>query len=395
MPLASRMCVQMAHCLLVSPMVPTARGAAGLKHVLSASLDAVLGRPNALRLPKRTRVIVAVIDGLGAEALTARSGHARTLAGAMTRGSRLMTGCPTTTAAALATLTTGADPGSHGIVGYTALDPDSDRVVNQLHGFDVPASGQPQTLPAGWLRGDTVFERATAAGVRALAVGPRQYATSGFTREVLRGAEYLGAGDVADRFAVATAALRAPGPGIAYLYVPELDQIAHRDGWSSGSWTAALETVDAAAADAVAQLRSGETLLVTADHGILDVPHEAHVLLDSVPGLLDGVRHVAGEPRLLHVHLDPGVPVAAAAATWGAALAGAADVLTRDDAVAAGWFGAQVDAEVLPRIGDLLVAARGRTACYVSAAAPGRGMVGQHGAWTTTERMVPLLRFDG
>ena len=370
----------MAHCLIVAPIV--ASGAPVLRDVLTASLDAVQGRPDALRLGSRRRVVVLVVDGLGDEALSARAGHARTLAGAGRR--RIATGCPTTTAAALTTLTTGTDPGVHGVVAYAALDPATDRVVNQLRGFDAD-------LPPGWQRSTTVFERATAEGLAAFAVGPRHYATSGFTREVLRGARYVGARTIEDRLEAAFSALRAAGRGIAYCYVPELDVAAHREGWRSGEWTGLLERVDGAVRDAA--LRGGETLLVTADHGMVDVQPSAHVILDGL-GLDDDVRHLAGEPRLLHVHLRPGVDAAEAAARWTAALGGAAEVATRDEAVAAGRFGAVVP-EVLPRIGDLLVAARGGAAFYATEDAPARGMVGQHGAWTPAERFVPLVRLDG
>ncbi len=371
----------MAHCLIVAPIV--ASGATVLRDVLAAALDAVLGRPNPLGLPPRRKVVVLVVDGLGWEALQARSGHARTLLGGDRR--RITTGSPTTTAAALTTLATGTDPGVHGVVAYTALDPSTDRVVNQLHGFDAD-------LAPGWQRSTTVFERAAAAGVAALAVGPRHYATSGFTREVLRGATYVGARTIEDRLETALGALRTAGRGIAYCYVPELDVAAHRDGWSSADWTALLERVDGAVRDAVQDLRSGETVLITADHGMVDVPQSAHVLLDGL-GLLDDVRLLAGEPRLLHVHLAAGVT--GAAARWSEGLGSAADVLTRDEAIAAGWFGEHVDPEVAPRIGDLLVASRGQAAFYATEGAHGRGMVGQHGAWTPAERFVPLIRFDG
>lgn len=361
-----------------------ASGAAVLRDVLSSALDAVQGRPNALRLPPRRRVVVLVVDGLGDEALSARAGHARTLAGQGRR--RIATGGPTTTAAALTTLSTGVDAGTHGVVAFSALDPATDRVVNQLRGFD-------SELPDGWQRSRTVFERAAAEGLAAFAVGPRHYATSGFTREVLRGAQYVGARSIDDRLEAALGALRTAGRGIAYCYVPELDVVAHRDGWGSPGWTDLLEQVDGAVRDAAADLRSGETLLVTADHGMVDVPETAHVLLDEL-GLLPGVRHLAGEPRLVHVHLDRDVDVAATATGWAAALGDAADVLTRQAAIDAGWYG-EVAPEVRPRIGDLLVAARGRTALYATADVPARGMVGQHGAWTSAERFVPLVRLDG
>lgn len=355
-----------------------------LRDVLSSALDAVQGRPNPLGLASRRRVVVLLVDGLGDESLTARAGHARTLAGSTRR--RIRTASPTTTAAALTTLTTGTDPGTHGIVSYAALEPASDQVINQLRGFDAD-------LPDGWQRAQTVFERAVDEGVAALAVGPRHYAASGFTREVLRGARYVGARSIEERLEAAVEGLRAAGRGIAYCYVPELDVAAHRDGWNSPGWTDLLERVDGAVRDTAQGLRSGETLLVTADHGMVDVPPSAHLVLDDL-GLLAGVRRLAGEPRLLHAHLMPGADPEAEATRWAEAVGPAADVLTRDAAIEAGWFGVTVPA-VRPRIGDLLIAARGRAACYPTADAPGRGMVGQHGAWTTAERFVPLVRFDG
>jgi hypothetical protein len=372
----------MAHCLIVAPMV--ASGAPVLRDVLASALDAVLGRPNVLGLPSRRRVVVLLVDGLGHEALSARAGHARTLTGAGRR--RIATGGPTTTAAALTSLSTGVDPGVHGVVGFSALDPAADRVVNQLRGFDAD-------LPDGWQRAGTVFERATGEGVAALAVGPRHYATSGFTREVLRGARYVGARTIEERLEAAFDGLRTAGRGIAYCYVPELDVAAHRDGWGASGWTDLLERVDGAVRDTARSLRPGETLLVTADHGMVDVPETAHVVLDEL-GLLPGVRHLAGEPRLVHVHLDASTAVEEALPRWSDALDEFADVLDRQQAVDAGWFG-EVVPDVLPRIGDLLVAARGRAAVYATADAHGRGMVGQHGAWTPAERFVPLVRLDG
>ncbi len=77
--------------------------------------------------------VVLLVDGLGAAALSARAGHARTLAPAMGRADVIHTVFPTTTAAALGSLTTGASPGEHGLVGYTILDPANDRIEERAH----------------------------------------------------------------------------------------------------------------------------------------------------------------------------------------------------------------------------------------------------------------------
>jgi len=381
--------------MLAAPL-PAPRGGAagggGLADVLSGALDAVLGRPAALDLPRVSRAVVMLVDGLGVAPLRARAGHARTLAGRLGPRAVIDAGFPTTTASALATLATGTHAGEHGLVGYSVLDTAHDRVVNQLNGWGARLD------PATWQRAPTVFDRAAEAGVPAHAVGPERYRDSGFTAAVLRGAQYTGAQTVEDRIEAALDLLADGGAALVYLYVPELDKAGHARGSGSGEWTDALEQTDAATARLVAGLGRDEGLLITADHGMIDVPAHAHVLFDETPGLLDGVRHVAGEPRCLQLHLDAGAPRAHRAALverWRAAEGERAWIATRDDAVAAGWFGPAVHPDVLPRIGDVLVAARRRVAYYDGRITErsGRGMVGQHGSFAPEETRIPLLRY--
>src|SRR3712207_6922232 len=104
------------------------------------------------------------------------------MAGVLDKSSVISRGVPTTAAAALTTLMTGELPGRHGVVGYAVVDPETDRVVNQLNGW-----GGGSVDPLTWQRMPTVFER---GGVRAVAVGAKKYRSSGFTKATLRGAEY-------------------------------------------------------------------------------------------------------------------------------------------------------------------------------------------------------------
>jgi predicted AlkP superfamily pyrophosphatase or phosphodiesterase len=357
-----------------------------LADVLASSLAAIRSEPNRLSLPPVDNAIVLLVDGLGAELLSARSGHARTMAGALSGRSVIESGFPTTTAAALASLTTGVAPGQHGLVGYSVLDSDHDRVVNQLSGWD------DRLDPLTWQRAPTLFETAVAEGVDAVAIGPERYVDSGFTRAVLRGARYLSAASIVDRVERAAELLAQPGKRLAYVYIPELDQAAHAHGADSAEWVRALETADAAIGALCARLGRRDGLLVTADHGIIDIPQHAHVLLDGP--LLEGIRFIAGEPRCLQLHLEHGADPEMVAERWRDAEGHRAWIATRAEAIAAGWFG-DVLPEVLPRIGDIVVAARKAVAYYDGrvVAAPGRSMVGQHGSWSPAELRVPLLRF--
>ncbi len=372
------------------PATKTARPS--LADVMPSSFSAILGRRNALDLPPVSRAVVFVVDGLGLAAIRELPGHARTLAGALSKASSTSAGFPTTTASGLTTITTGEHPGVHGMVGYTSLDPENDRVVQLLTGWDAKLD------PATWQRSRTVFERAAEHSIPAFAIGIDRFRDSGFSSAVLRGAEFLTGRRVADRVDEARRVLDANNSAIVYLYAGEFDHAVHHYGRGSEQAIRALEEVDAAVAGLAAGLGRREGLLVTADHGSLDVPASSHVLFDQTPGLLDGIRHVAGEPRALQLHFEPDAsPELREQVTtrWRDAEGDRALVVTRDEAIAQGWFGPSVDPVVVPRIGDLIVAARKAIAYYDSRTATARSlaMVGQHGSLAPEETAIPLLRF--
>jgi predicted AlkP superfamily pyrophosphatase or phosphodiesterase len=361
-----------------------------LADVLTSSLDAVGARPNPLGLPAVRKAVVILADGLGVSSIRARAGHARYLSARLNKSSIIDGVFPATTAAGIATLATGVEPGQHGLVGYQVLDEARDRVVNQLTGWDEGMQ------PATWQRARTVFDRAAEENVPSFAIGPKRFLGSGFTQAVLRGARYVPAEKVADRFAAAQSILTENPTALVYLYVAELDVAAHAHGWESDRWLAQLETLDSEVARFASTLRSDEGMLLTADHGVIDVPNTKHVLFDTEAALVDGVRHVAGDPRCVALYLEPhqsAVTADTLADAWRASQGDRAWVYTRAEAVAAGLYGRVAD-EVLPRIGDVIVAARKGIAYYDSRPAnqKARGMIGQHGSLTDDEVRVPLIR---
>ncbi|MGO4103075.1 alkaline phosphatase family protein [Leifsonia sp. YAF41] len=364
-------------------------GALRLADVLTSSLAAICGEPNTFGLPPVAKAVVVLADGLGVSSIKARAGHARFLASRLTKTSVIEGVFPATTVAGIAALTTGAQPGMHGLVGYRVLDEANDRVVNQINGWD---EGMP---PETWQRARTVFEQATDVGVPSFVIGPKRYDASGLTQAVLRGATYVAADSVADRFAAARRVLDENDRALVYLYVAELDIAAHAHGWESAKWLGALETLDGEIAAFAGGLGADEGLLLTADHGVIDVPHTKHILFDTVPELVAGVRHIGGDPRCLYLYLESPTPGAADALAedWRSVEGDRAWVFTRDEAIASGLFGPVAD-EVLPRIGDVIVAARKLVAYYDSREPnqTARQMIGQHGSMTDDEVRVPLIR---
>lgn len=368
--------------------------ALALADVVPAVLSAlgVTGFDSRLRLPGAARgACVLLIDGLGAELLDAHAADAPVLAGL--RGQTLQVGFPSTTVAGLAAIGTGCRSGEHGLVGMSFRVPDAPdvRVMNALRwrphprGEDLRERVRPETLQPL----PTTFERAAAAGVAVSVVSGAEFAGSGLTRAVLRGARYVGVHALGELAAGVTDAV-ARG-GFCYGYHGELDLIGHLHGPGSPAWRMQLRQVDKLVESIVEMLPRGALLAVVADHGMVAVDPTAVVDLDERPDLYDGVEDIGGEARARHVYTAAGA-LDDVLARWSEALADTAWVLPRDEAIAAGWFGPRIRDAVRCRIGDVVAATRGSAALLRRRTEPiESSLIGQHGSLTSAEQRIPLL----
>jgi hypothetical protein len=176
--------------------------------------------------------------------------------------------------------------------------------------------------------------------------------------------------------------------------VPELDLTGHVRGVDSPSWRAELGVIDRVVEQLVDGLPDDAALLVTADHGMLDVPADTRLDVDEVPELQDGVRLLAGEPRARYVHAVPGAE-ADLLARWREVVGDRAWVVGRDEAIASGVFGPVGDT-MAARIGDVVALARGSWALTATRTEPGPSrLAAYHGSLTATELAIPLLAARG
>jgi hypothetical protein len=241
-----------------------------------------------------------------------------------------------------------------------------------------------------------VFERLHPE-IHVATVSLPQFEGSAVTRAALRGGEFIGAGSLHERTTAAAGAMARHPRMLAYFYLNELDKAGHQFGCASPEWEVALEEVDSCVRRLDAQLPTGALVLVVGDHGMVDIAAPRRVDFGAEPELTAGIRHTAGEPRMVHLHLEDGTDDAARAAIverWQERFGNQAWVLTRDEAVGHGLFG-EVSETVLPRIGDVIVAAHGDIALFDGRRVRPQAfdMVGQHGSWTKAERQVPLVAF--
>jgi hypothetical protein len=335
------------------------------------------------------RVAVVLVDGLGWQLLPELAPSAPLLASVLAGGagrlSRLACTFPSTTPSSLVSLGTGAQPGEHGVLGFTLNIPGTDRVLTHILWRDDPPSAEWQPLP-------TWFQRLAKAGVAARAVLPELFMGSGLTDAAYRGAQFRPANPTDDYAQLVIDELRA-APGLVYGYTADLDTAAHVFGVGSPQWHEAATRVDALLTRLVDGLPANAVLLVTADHGGLNVPPQARVDLDTDTRLSEGIRVVAGEPRVRYLHTEPGA-AADVQATWSELMDGRAEVYSREQAVATGMFG-PVDPRHLPRIGDVVVVCTGDTAVLATAHEPPESarLIGFHGGATAAEMEIPLIIF--
>ncbi|MEV6692872.1 nucleotide pyrophosphatase/phosphodiesterase family protein [Micromonospora sp. NPDC051196] len=379
----------------LAPVAPQ-YGGASLADVLPSVL-AVLGVPGAADLLGLTdeligvrRVAVLLVDGLGWHQIPTAAPYAPTLAGlTATAGRPLTCGFPSTTPTSLVTLGTGTASGAHGVLGFTLRVPGTDRVLNHIEW-----SGEPP--PLRWQPVPTQLERARAAGVAVTVVSRPEFGGTGLTVAANRGGDYRGAAGVDALAATMLAALAAgSGPTLVSGYHPDVDRHGHLSGVDSMPWRTAVSEVDGLLARLVDGLPPDAALLVTADHGQLNVPAGHRFDLDTDPRLTAGLQVVAGEPRVRYLHVAPGATEDVRAA-WSEVLGPAARVLTRDEAVATGWFG-PVPEDHLRRIGDVVVVCNDTYAVLASRSESPvlSRLVGFHGADTAAEMTIPLLVVRG
>jgi Type I phosphodiesterase / nucleotide pyrophosphatase len=335
------------------------------------------------------KVVVLLVDGLGWNLLRANAAAAPFLSGLADAGGRdIATGFPSTTATSMASFGTGATPGRHGLVGYTFALPGQEGLLNALRWNSSADPLDVQPVP-------TVFERVADDGVDTAHVALRSFDGSGLTRAALRGARSPGADTMGEAVQATAESMAHGGRALVYVYTGDLDNVGHVRGCGSSGWLSQLEHVDLLVRHLIRTLPPDGLLVVTADHGMVDVGPGDRFDFDHDPLLSAGVLALGGEPRARHVYARPGAAGDVLSA-WRERLGSAAVVISRDEAVDGGWFGPQVSPAVLPRIGDVVVAPTGGTAVVSSRAHPREArLVGYHGSTTDDEVLVPLVVAGG
>lgn len=312
------------------PVIPDYTGANLCGVVPGCLLSSPGNRPHWFPRPlqEADAVVLLLIDGLGIEQLTTYRQHAPVLA--QFESTVLTSVVPSTTATALTSLSTGATPAEHGIIGYrmsmgrTATE---GQVMNTLRWGGVKGDLRRVHLPA------VVQPIPPFASTAIPVVSRADLESSAFTEAHLRGTRPCG-WRTPSNIVAETSALVRSGERFVYAYYDGLDKIAHERGFGE-HYNAELAFVDWLVQALLTALPRGTTLAVTADHGQVMVGANIVTLPDEV---LADIHHQSGEGRFRWLHARRGSELDLLQATK-ELFSDRAWVVSREQVIEERWFG--------------------------------------------------------
>lgn len=359
------------------PVVPDYSGAC-LASVVPAVLARAAGVPDWCPpvVAGASQVVLLVLDGLGWNQLAERR-HLTPNLSALA-GGPLTTVVPSTTATALTSLTTGAAPATHGVVGYRIRLP-AGSVLNVLR-WTTPAGDARKRVPPSAVQRLEPF-----AGTKPPIVTRADFAGSGFTLAHLDGARLKG-WRAMSTLVVQVRRLLLDDEPFVYAYYPGIDTVAHEYGFGE-YYDAELSAADGLVGDVLDALPAGAVLLVVSDHGQVHVGERVKPVHPDVMAL---TSMLSGEGRFRWLHARPGT--AGRLADLARGFHGDdAWVVTRSEIEEAGWLGGPASPETLARLGDVALVARAPVAFLDPADTGEMRLVSRHGSLTADEMLVPLL----
>jgi hypothetical protein len=322
------------------------------------------------------QVVLLVIDGLGWNQLATRRALVPTLAAL--DGGPITTVAPSTTATALTSISTGLPPGEHGVVGYRMAV--HGEVLNVLR-WSTAAGDARQTITP-----TKVQLHAPFGGQRPPVITRAEFAGSGFTLAHLDETRFTGYRTLGTLVAEVSR-LAAAGEPFIYAYYEGLDKVSHEYGLGE-QYDEELRWIDHLVESLLDRLPPGTVLLVTADHGQVEVPQDRILHLPAEVQTHVAMQSGEGRFRWLHARRGAVADLAAAATDEVGHLAW---VVTRDQVLDEHWFGPVVPPTVAGRLGDVALVAFEPVSFFDPLDTGPFELECRHGSLTHAEVDVPLL----
>jgi hypothetical protein len=339
-------------------------------------------------------LLYLVVDGLGLAQLGRhlRAGQGLQFFAAHPHAS-ITTVFPATTAAAVTTFDTGASPAEHGILSWFLHLPDHGCVATVLRTttrIGTPLFPADYDMQAYYDVPSYVATVSDAMGLLSWGEIPNVP----FGKVGTRWEDRRRYDDLDGMVATAAGFAAEPGRRLAYVYWPRYDGLCHERGCTDPEVDAHFDAIDTALAQLVLRLAGTDTsLVVLADHGLVDVPAERCIDLAKVPGLGECLATApAGDQRQMSLFVRPRKQEAFAR-VFDQYLAHACRVVPGEVMLEAGVYGPGVPHPALEsRVGDVvLLSHEGWGMIHTPPGVTPLVMSGSHGGMSPAEVRIPLF----
>ena len=348
------------------------------------------GQLIAAEIGEAYHVVLVLVDGLGMH-LVERHPEAGVFREHLRM--ELRTVFPSSTAPALTSLATGLWPAQHAVPGWWTYLPDPGLVGTILpftERFSEKPLSQLGVEPRTAFPAQPLAARFTSAHFRVM---PKPIHDSVYSRYSSGNAP--GIGYTSMQFAVeATEAhiRRAAGPTQTFFYIPFVDTAQHERGPASKDVSAQLRRVAVRVRLLIERLHGVARVVITADHGQIEVPRENMHVIRKTDSLAVHLREsISCEPRVAAIHLRDGAGLAFESqfrARFGDQFA----LLTIAEADELRLFGPDPLApETRRRLGDYVAIALADDVLLYEPDAKLMKLIGFHGGLLPDEVRIPLI----
>ncbi len=342
------------------------------------------------------RVVVFLVDGLGMINLK-RLARKRDL-GILGRSEwvELTSTFPSTTAAAVTTLMTGATPVEHGVIGYILYYKEFGVVAKAIE--MTPVGGKRDSLlqmgmrPEKFLPVPTIFQRLTELGVKAYNATYSHFVNTGFNRMTAEGARHKGFHSLSDMCGAVIDTFNKESPPLFMMvYWGLVDTMGHRYGADGEVYQREASAVLRAIVEEVyPRLPSRTALVILSDHGQIHTSWREEIWWshkDEIYKLLKIVP--TGEQRMMYLHADdPEALKAYVEQNY----ADKCILLDSKESIKSGLLGKGEPYQLVwERAGDLILIATERNSFNFKYTGQEQSLYGRHGGLSPEEMLVPMI----
>ena len=217
---------------------------------------------------------------------------------------------PSQTTNALTTLNTGLTPQEHGLFEYYIYLKEVGKIVNTLHFEPLGSKCRNELVEKGFnpnilFQGNTVQNILKESGIKTFTHISASYAYSTYSTLLFEGSTVIPSLKASDLIVRLRKNLeKEKGPAYFFVHLSNLDTIAHQYGPNSYEYCSELSVIsyllNKELIEKIDRKSAKETLvLMTADHGGVDIVPEKTTYLNGFREVLDNLQYSKGGKRIL------------------------------------------------------------------------------------------------